>query len=87
MVNQNQIKKRQTLEISSALPDQGYIRIWQIVGDKRRGIPPIIPVCRTTFLNGCKSGKYPKPVKLGERTTAWRVSDIKAMLDRLECAA
>ncbi|MFZ2449076.1 MAG: AlpA family phage regulatory protein [Methylovulum miyakonense] len=38
---------------------------------------------RTTFLNGVKSGKYPKPVKLGERTTAWRVEDIRALVEQL----
>jgi len=42
----------------------GYLRIWQIVGDRKRGIEPILPVGRSTFLAGVKSGKYPKPVKL-----------------------
>jgi len=27
------------------------------------------------------SGRYPKPVKLGPRTTAWRVSDIRALIE------
>ena len=71
------------------LPEKGFIRIWQIVGNPK-ATPPIagiIPVSRTTWLNGCKSGKYPKPIKLGERTTAWRVSDIRALLETLENAA
>lgn len=65
----------------------GYLRIWQIVGDRKRGIEPLLPVGRSTFLAGVKSGKYPKPVKLGERTTAWRKADILALLDSVDGAA
>ena len=57
-----------------------YLRIWQIVGDKKRGIKPLLPIGKSTFLLGVKSGKYPKPVKLGERTIAWRESDINDLL-------
>jgi prophage regulatory protein len=27
-----------------------------------------------------KSGRYPKPVKLGPRITAWRAEDIRALI-------
>ncbi|MDT4292184.1 AlpA family phage regulatory protein [Methylomonas sp. MO1] len=64
----------------------GYLRIWQIVGDRKRGIEPLLPVGRSTFLAGVKSGKYPKPVKLGERTTAWKKADILALLDSVDGA-
>jgi prophage regulatory protein len=62
------------------LPETGFLRIWQIVGNKKNNIPALIPISRTSFLNGVKSGKYPKPVKLGERTTAWRVEDIRELI-------
>lgn len=62
------------------LPQIGFLRIWQIVGNPKTNTPALIPIGRTSFLNGVKSGKYPKPVKLGERTTAWRVEDIKALI-------
>lgn len=65
----------------------GYLRIWQIVGDRKRGIEPLLPVGRSTFLAGVKSGKYPKPVKLGERTTAWKKSDILELLNSVDDAA
>ena len=65
----------------------GYLRIWQIVGDRKRGIEPLLPVGRSTFLAGVKSGKYPKPVKLGERTTAWKKADILALLNSVDGAA
>jgi predicted DNA-binding transcriptional regulator AlpA len=43
----------------------------------------LIPVSRSSWWAGCKSGRYPKPVKLGPRTTAWRASDIAALLERI----
>jgi predicted DNA-binding transcriptional regulator AlpA len=28
-------------------------------------------------------GRYPKPVKLGERASAWRVEDIRRLVEEL----
>jgi len=71
------------------LPEKGFVRLRQLLGDKKANppTPPIIPIGRTSWLNGVKSGKYPKPVKLGERTTAWRVEDISALIVKLGGAA
>ena len=60
------------------LPEIGYLRLGQIVGDKDH--PPIVPVGKTTWYAWIKSGKAPKPTKLGERTSAWRVEDIHALV-------
>jgi len=65
---------------SATLPETGFLRIWQIIGDKKKNITPLIPIGRTTFLNGVRDGKFPQPVKLGERTTAWRTEDIKNLI-------
>ena len=43
----------------------------------------LIPVSRSAWWAGCKSGRYPKPVKLVPRTTAWRAADIAALLEKL----
>ena len=43
----------------------------------------LIPVSRSAWWAGCKNGRYPKPVKFGPRTTAWRAEDIKALLRKL----
>ncbi len=32
---------------------------------------------------GVKDGRFPKPVKLGVKTTAWRVEDIRDLIERL----
>ena len=65
------------------IPETGFLRLKQIVGDAKAGIPPIIPVKKSTWWAGVKSGIYPQPVKLSARTTAWRVSDILELVERL----
>lgn len=59
-------------------------RLPQIIGDKKADPPvrPIIPVCKTAWWAGVKSGIYPKPIKLSPRVTCWRASDIYALLDQ-----
>lgn len=48
-------------------------------------IPAVIPVKKSTWWAGVKSGRYPKPVKnLGERITAWRVDDIRTLIQRID---
>lgn len=68
------------------LPATGYLRIWQIVGkpatESTPAIPAIIPVSKSTFWAGVRSGRYPQPTRaLGERITAWRVEDIRAYIE------
>jgi len=50
------------------IPSIGFMRISQIL--------KLIPVCETTWWNGCKSGRFPKPYKLGPNTTAWCNQEI-----------
>lgn len=44
-------------------------------------IPSILPIAKSTFWAGVKTGKYPKPIKLSERVTCWRSEDILAVCD------
>ncbi|HUJ18684.1 MAG TPA: AlpA family phage regulatory protein [Nitrospirota bacterium] len=67
----------------NALPQFGLLRLWQILGNRRKGIPPIIPVSKSSWWAGVKSGKYPKPVKLSARCTCWRTEDIRELLERM----
>lgn len=65
------------------LPSTGYLRLPQILGNPKSNppIPPLIPVSKTTWWEGIKKGRFPKPIKLSERVTAWRVEDIKALIE------
>ena len=46
----------------------------------RPATPAIIPVKKSCWWDGVRSGRFPKPVKLGPRVTAWRVGDIRALI-------
>ncbi len=64
----------------SQLPSTGYLRIHQILGDAKRGIPAIYPISKSAWWAGVRDGRYPASVKLGPRTTAWRVEDIRTLI-------
>lgn len=55
------------------LPETGFVRLPQIL--------KVFPVSRSAFWAGVKDGRYPKPVKLSPRCTAWRVEDIRALIN------
>jgi len=62
---------------AESLPDTGFLRLPSIIGpDSRR-----IPVSKSTWWAGVKSGRFPLPVKLGPRITAWRVEDIRRLIE------
>jgi prophage regulatory protein len=56
--------------------NSGFLRISKILAPTGP-----IPVSKSTWWAGVKSGRFPKPVKLGPRTTAWRVTDIDNLID------
>ena len=41
----------------------------------------IYPVGKSTWWAGVKSGKYPASIKLSKRATAWKVEDIRALIE------
>lgn len=59
------------------LPDAGFVRLASIIGPTGP-----IPIGKSTWWAGVRSGRYPAPVKLGPRITAWRVEDIRALIER-----
>lgn len=54
------------------IPTSGFLRLPQILA--------IIPISKSAWWEGCRTGRYPKPVKLGPRTTVWRAEDITAFI-------
>ena len=65
------------------LPETGFLRLPQIIGNPKAEppIPAIFPISKSTWWQGVRTGRFPQPVKLGPRTTAWRMSDIRALID------
>lgn len=62
-----------TETLHAGLPATGYVRQAQL-------IPGIIPVSSPTLWRWCKAGRFPKPVKLGPRVTAWDVTAVRAWI-------
>jgi predicted DNA-binding transcriptional regulator AlpA len=54
-------------------PNEGLVRVSQIVR--------FLPISKCTWWNGVRSGRFPKPVKLGPNTTAWRAEDVRALAE------
>jgi prophage regulatory protein len=65
------------------LPESGFLRLTQILGNPKANppIPALIPISKSTWWEGVKSGRYPEPVRsLGVRITVWRVEDISMLI-------
>lgn len=58
---------------NAVLPPTGLVRLPTILA--------VFPVSKSTWWAGVKCGKYPASVKLGPRTTAWRVQDILKLIE------
>jgi prophage regulatory protein len=41
-----------------------------------------LPISKSTWWEGVRSGRYPQPVKLGSRLTCWRLADILEIVER-----
>jgi predicted DNA-binding transcriptional regulator AlpA len=55
-----------------AIPETGFVRLVQVLA--------VIPVGKTCWWEGVKSGRFPRPVKISKRCTAWRAEDIHALI-------
>lgn len=58
-----------------SIPTYGFLRLPQILA--------IFPISKSAWWEGCRTGRYPKPIKLGPRTTVWRAEDITAFINQV----
>jgi len=61
--------------ITSPLPEIGFIKLPQIL--------ELIPVSKSAWYLGIQEGRFPKSVKLGKNTAAWRVEAIRELIEQL----
>jgi len=61
--------------MNTSIPTTGFLRLPQVLN--------FVPISKSAWWEGCKSGRFPKPVKLGPRTTAWKAEDIVALVKQL----
>ncbi len=59
----------------TTLPETGFLRLKEILAP----VGPI-PVSKSTWWEGVKDGRFPKPLKLGARITVWRAEDIHTLI-------
>ena len=57
------------------IPETGFLRLAQVLS--------FIPIGKTSWWDGVRSGRYPKAVKLSPRCTAWRAEDIRELVKNL----
>ena len=55
------------------------LRLKQIIGDPKANPPieAIIPISKSSWWEGVKTGRYPEAIKLGANTTVWREDDVR----------
>lgn len=61
--------------LNRTLPETGFIRLPEVL--------ELFPISRSAFWAGIKEGRYPRPVKLSARCSAWRVEDIRTLIDSI----
>lgn len=60
-------------------PVNGLLRLPQVLA--------LIPISRSGWWKGVADGRYPKPVKIGPRVTAWKAEDIRKCIEALSAGA
>jgi prophage regulatory protein len=64
------------------LPESGYVRESQLVRSPKNpgsAIAPL-PFSAPTLWRKVAAGTFPKPIKLSERVTCWKVSEVRAWM-------
>ena len=62
-----------------------FLRLKQIIGDSKAEPPiqPILPISKSSWWGGVKSGRFPKAIKIGANTTVWREDEVRSLVDEL----
>jgi predicted DNA-binding transcriptional regulator AlpA len=58
-----------------------FLRLKQIIGDPKADPPisPILPISKSSWYAGIKSGRYPAGISISPRTTIWRADEVLAI--------
>lgn len=66
------------------IPEVGFLKIWQIVGDRKRNVAPLLPISKSAFWAGVRSGKYPAGTLLSARCRVWSAASVRKLLSDLQ---
>jgi predicted DNA-binding transcriptional regulator AlpA len=63
------------MQTQNDFPRTGFVRLRDILAPAGP-----IPVSKSTWWQGIRDGRFPKPLKLGKRVTVWRAEDIRQLM-------
>jgi prophage regulatory protein len=66
--------------IQPVIPAEGFVRVSALIGCRRRGIVPILPISRSGLYAWIRDGRWPAPQKLGPKVIAWPSSQVREAL-------
>ena len=67
------------MEFRGDLPSEGFVRLPVVLR--------VLGICKTSWWNGIKDGRFPKPTKFGSKTACWHVDDIRALIAEYKAKA
>lgn len=59
------------VQMNNSFPKVGYVRLPQILS--------VFPISKSAWWAGIRAGKFPKQIKLGEKTSVWKAEQIWAL--------
>jgi|TARA_B110000971_G_scaffold175062_1_gene180211 prophage regulatory protein len=61
------------------------LRLKHIIGDNKANPPilPIFPISKSSWWDGVKKGKYPKPIKISGNITVWKSDEIQNLINNI----
>jgi predicted DNA-binding transcriptional regulator AlpA len=77
-MQKNNPDKQHSKGISAESPTERPERLYRL-----KDVLQLIPISKSSWFEGIKTGKYPAGHKLSERTTVWKESDLRALIDSL----
>ena len=60
--------------MTDLLTENGYVRLKTIL--------QVIPVSKSTWWAGVKTGRFPQPLKVGKKITVWRAEEIRELIKK-----
>jgi hypothetical protein len=80
--NTKMTNETMNIETAPTLPTTGYVRQAQLLGNKGKGVPGVIPFSAATLWRKVAAKEFPAPVKLSAGITAWKVEDVREWINQ-----
>jgi predicted DNA-binding transcriptional regulator AlpA len=73
------MKTHMNMNYHGELPTEGFVSLPVVLR--------VLSIGKTSWWNGIREGKYPKPSKFGSKTSRWHVDDIRALIAKFKAQA